>query len=140
MPTVPQPSVEAVHSSAPMPSGKVGREGTAYAILLWQRGLPKSQLDLEVYERELEEIIGKDTLKQLAALPKQEQEKHRFAAERMYAASRSLKAEVHTSELQSHVNLVCRLLLENTQAAKGVTEIRRVKHPETKREICCILK
>ena len=96
MPTVPQPSVEAVHSSAPMPSGKVGREGTAYAILLWQRGLPKSQLDLEAYERELEEVIGKDTLKQLAALPKQEQEKHRFAAERMYAASRSLKAEVQS--------------------------------------------
>src|SRR5271154_6854224 len=29
-----------------------------------------------------------------------------------YEVSRSLRSEEHTSELQSHVNLVCRLLLE----------------------------
>src|SRR2546427_5887087 len=35
-----------------------------------------------------------------------------FARHGPYAASRSLRSEEHTSELQSQSNLVCRLLLE----------------------------
>src|SRR5260370_5279157 len=33
-------------------------------------------------------------------------------------ASRSLRSEEHTSELQSHLNLVCRLLLEKKKKSK----------------------
>src|SRR5260370_13290268 len=37
-----------------------------------------------------------------------------------------LRSEEHTSELQSHLNLVCRLLLEKKKKATGVrTTIRR---------------
>src|SRR5207237_10176203 len=34
---------------------------------------------------------------------------------RQVAASRAKRSEEHTSELQSHLNLVCRLLLEKTK-------------------------
>src|SRR6266480_8021712 len=42
----------------------------------------------------------------------------------MYFDSRS---EEHTSELQSHVNLVCRLLLEKKKKNKKTTNIRKQK-------------
>src|SRR4051812_49735580 len=38
-------------------------------------------------------------------------------ARRRLDAGRLLRSEEHTSELQSHVNLVCRLLLEKKKAA-----------------------
>src|SRR6201982_2800712 len=42
-----------------------------------------------------------------------------FGAERSTACdSASPRSEEHTSELQSHVNLVCRLLLEKTRATR----------------------
>src|SRR5260370_22232669 len=40
------------------------------------------------------------------------------------------RSEEHTSELQSHLNLVCRLLLEKKKSAK---------HTWTLRSICCNL-
>src|SRR5690242_21176149 len=45
----------------------------------------------------------------LLPLPREARELRRAARERARAGDRS---EEHTSELQSHVNLVCRLLLE----------------------------
>src|SRR4051812_49645043 len=42
------------------------------------------------------------------------------------ALSRSIRSGEHTSELQSHVNLVCRLLLEK----KKNTEITRIDRTE----------
>src|SRR5690242_21146035 len=38
-----------------------------------------------------------------------------------------LRSEEHTSELQSHVNLVCRLLLEKKKKQKTKTNIRQSK-------------
>src|SRR5438477_7374521 len=42
------------------------------------------------------------------------------------------RSEEHTSELQSHVNLVCRLLLEKKKKQKNIN----VSSPDTK---CCII-
>src|SRR5260370_7778235 len=42
-----------------------------------------------------------------------------------YAASDVDRSEEHTSELQSHLNLVCRLLLEKKKIADVVTPITR---------------
>src|SRR5207237_10782477 len=39
--------------------------------------------------------------------------------------SRSARSEEHTSELQSHLNLVCRLLLEKKKPHRDVTSNRR---------------
>src|SRR5260370_29918446 len=42
------------------------------------------------------------------------------------AASRNYRSEEHTSELQSHLNLVCRLLLEKKKKTKKIPQkIRR---------------
>src|SRR4029434_11338672 len=38
------------------------------------------------------------------------------------------RSEEHTSELQSHLNLVCRLLLETTTKAHGATGTRPLSH------------
>src|SRR5438477_2101035 len=49
-------------------------------------------------------------------------------AQRMYTQHRSLlRSEEHTSELQSHVNLVCRLLLEKKTRSKSIA-IRHRRH------------
>ena len=87
------------HSSTGTPpaaltkDGSYGRAQHAFSILLWQKQLPKPQLDTEAYELELQESIGEDALKKLKALPESEQEKLRFGAERLYGKSGSLKAE-----------------------------------------------
>src|SRR5690242_20833097 len=39
-----------------------------------------------------------------------------------------LRSEEHTSELQSHVNLVCRLLLEKKK--KNTNNVTRANHPQ----------
>ena len=70
-----------------------GRSRQAFSILLWQRTLSKPELDLDAYERELEEAIGADALAHLRTLSEPEQEKLRFAAEQMYARSSALKSE-----------------------------------------------
>src|SRR4051812_49450962 len=44
-------------------------------------------------------------------------------------AARDSRSEEHTSELQSHVNLVCRLLLEKKKK-KNHKEIRKIKTVE----------
>src|SRR5260370_5199522 len=47
------------------------------------------------------------------------------------AAPRRARSEEHTSELQSHLNLVCRLLLEKKKASSSVDGMAR---PETWRQ------
>src|SRR5438132_9659108 len=43
---------------------------------------------------------------------------------------RTKRSEEHTSELQSHSDLVCRLLLEKKKSQGGVREDRRRRHLE----------
>jgi DNA primase len=81
------------HSSVNPSVQDDGRIRHAYSILIWQKNFPKPQLDIEAYERELEESIGADTLDQLKSLGESEQETLKFTAERLYGKSGSLKAE-----------------------------------------------
>src|SRR4030066_2254058 len=54
---------------------------------------------------------------------------------RLYHASRP-RSEEHTSELQSHLNLVCRLLLEKTKIKdKDRRHQRRARPSETQRRL-----
>src|SRR5690242_21616708 len=43
---------------------------------------------------------------------------HKIATELRSSLQKSVRSEEHTSELQSHVNLVCRLLLEKKKKKK----------------------
>src|SRR5260370_29600604 len=48
------------------------------------------------------------------------------------ASGLSARSEEHTSELQSHLNLVCRLLLEKKKKIKKeIIELKTTKHTET---------
>src|SRR5260370_15247138 len=51
--------------------------------------------------------------------------RYRSAAQKQLPRSRS---EEHTSELQSHLNLVCRLLLEKKNRAKALRVAERCAH------------
>ncbi len=99
VPKIPDPAGSRSEiSTRSEPVGKIrsGRDAMAYSILLWQRSLSKPELDLEAYERDLEEAVGKEVFEHLAKLPKPEHEKLRFAAEEMYMRTRGLKNETQT--------------------------------------------
>src|SRR4051812_44624676 len=49
-------------------------------------------------------VVGEEHLRDVAC--------HRYGVDRAGTSSGGIRSEEHTSELQSHVNLVCRLLLE----------------------------
>src|SRR5438477_3914403 len=48
----------------------------------------------------------------------------RRALSRRFPSLRRLRSEEHTSELQSHVNLVCRLLLEKKKKKKKTNKLK----------------
>src|SRR5690242_21515683 len=50
----------------------------------------------------------------------------------LVAASETTRSEEHTSELQSHVNLVCRLLLEKKKTAISITPPPCAAHGQPK--------
>src|SRR5260370_32336008 len=50
------------------------------------------------------------------------------AKARQRIAGRRSRSEEHTSELQSHLNLVCRLLLEKKK--KQITKLKNSLHPD----------
>lgn len=78
------------------PASKADRVRQAFALLLWQQSLPKSSIDVRQYERELEEIIGKDSMSILVTLPEPERESMRFSAERVHGRSGSVEKEAKT--------------------------------------------
>src|SRR6266571_8370995 len=45
------------------------------------------------------------------------------------------RSEEHTSELQSHVNLVCRLLLEKKNKTKTINFKHKIKHEHTRNNV-----
>src|SRR5260370_6519497 len=52
------------------------------------------------------------------------------------ASTTHLRSEEHTSELQSHLNLVCRLLLEKKKPIRHIRQLRRVCSPITNPDRC----
>ena len=75
-------------------SGKTARARNAFAVLLWQRSLPETQLDLDAFEKKLQESISDTLFYELKALSEEEKEEMRFAGERLYGKSSALKLEV----------------------------------------------
>src|SRR5260370_32398201 len=51
-----------------------------------------------------------------------------MAFARRCSGRRIIRSEEHTSELQSHLNLVCRLLLEKKKSRKHVTLVSPEQH------------
>src|SRR5690242_20976928 len=51
--------------------------------------------------------------------------RHHRAAHHAGIRGRRSRSEEHTSELQSHVNLVCRLLLEKKKKKKKITKVNK---------------
>src|SRR5690242_21424704 len=51
---------------------------------------------------------------------------------RAYGVRKLFRSEEHTSELQSHVNLVCRLLLEKKKKKKKKKQINKKKNKQNK--------
>lgn len=95
MPKVPQRN-EAPRETSQKNLSHSSRVQHAYSILLWQRDLPKPELDVKQYAHELEETIGKEAFRELEALAESEHEKLRFGAERLYSKSRALRGEAKT--------------------------------------------
>src|SRR5438477_8882997 len=76
------------------------------------------------------EVVSVKAVSRTVSTPRQEchdeqvthtkpvKDKDRLLGTGVGASRRSLRSEEHTSELQSHVNLVCRLLLEKKKKKK----------------------
>ncbi|HEY4517124.1 MAG TPA: DNA primase [Candidatus Paceibacterota bacterium] len=79
------------------PSFAKGFERTrhGYALLLLQTSMPKPDIDIVQYARELEVAIGKEAFKALEALSESEKEVLRFSAERLYSASKNVVRDAH---------------------------------------------
>ncbi len=75
---------------------KADRVRQAYALLIWQKSAPRTDLDVARYEKDLEDIVGKESMEILVSLPETEQESMRFAAERLHGRGPSIKAEAET--------------------------------------------
>src|SRR5260370_24239900 len=58
------------------------------------------------------------------------QGRHLTLAEGAAALVHELRSEEHTSELQSHLNLVCRLLLEKKKKSAVTPDLARLPHAE----------
>jgi len=75
-------------------TNKADRVRQAFALLLWQKSLPKPELDVVAFEKVLAEIIGKDSMEILVSLPEAERESMRFSAERLHGTGLGVKREV----------------------------------------------
>jgi DNA primase len=65
----------------------------AYAMLLWQRSLPRQAFDIAKFEADLKDAIGEDAYAILEKLPEKEREAMRFSAEDLYGRSKAPGAE-----------------------------------------------
>ncbi len=74
-------------------SNKADRVRQAYALLLWQRSMPKPALDVAAYEKELTDIVGKESMDILVSLPETERESMRFSAERLHDKGAGVERE-----------------------------------------------
>jgi len=69
------------------------RARQAYALLLWQRSVPKPDIKIDVFEAKLAEAVGVDGLAILESLPDKEREVMRFSSESLHRNSSGLERE-----------------------------------------------
>ncbi|QQG37801.1 MAG: DNA primase [Candidatus Kaiserbacteria bacterium] len=65
----------------------------AYALLLWQRSLPKPEIDTGAYEKDLAEAAGKVAATVLERMDERERERLRFSAEGLYGRGQNVLDE-----------------------------------------------
>lgn len=79
----------------PDDTNKADRVRQAYALLLWQKSLPRAAIDVAKYEKDFEEIIGKESMEILVSLPETEHESMRFSAERLHGKALGVQNEAN---------------------------------------------
>ena len=63
----------------------------AFALLLWQEGMPKPAIDVAAFRKELEEAIGREEMQRIESIPESERESFRFTAEELYGTTKNLQ-------------------------------------------------
>lgn len=79
------------------PGTVADRVRQAFALLVWQESLPRSAIDLGLFQKNLIEAIGQETYDALRRLPEQEIESLRYRAEIIFGKTPALERE--TKEL-----------------------------------------
>jgi DNA primase len=133
VPRVPTP----VRAAAGAPAKKepeqkldgLARAQQAYAMLLWQRSLPRQAFDIAKFEADLKDAIGEDAYAILEKLPEKEREAMRFSAEDLYGRSKAPGAE---AEAILKVLLKGRLGRELQEASEA---LRRAEEDRNEPEI-----
>lgn len=72
---------------------KADRVRQAFSLLLWQKSLDKPTLDVDAYEKDLAEVVGKESMDILVSLPESERESMRFSAERVHGKGFGVERE-----------------------------------------------
>lgn len=112
-----EPSRPVPEVVAPAPQEKnAARAKHAYALLLWQKKMPKPQLDITAYSRELAAAIGEEAMKEFEALTEPQQEALRFSAERLYGVNRNVVGDARELLKVLHVERLRRELGEVSRA------------------------
>jgi DNA primase len=105
------------------------RAQQAYAMLLWQRSLPRQAFDIAKFEADLKDAVGEDAYVILEKLPEKEREAMRFMAEDLYGRSKAPAAE---AEAILKVLLKARLGRELHEASEA---LRRAEEDRNEPEI-----
>ncbi len=103
-----------VESAEKDPSVIADRVRQAYALLIWQRSLPKSSMDMDLYEKNLKEAIGEESFEMLEKLPATEHESLRFSAEILYGKSNMLQSQAKAVTSMLLMDRLRRELAETT--------------------------
>ena len=84
MPSEPPRQQEPASVPPPLVGSSNDRTRHAFAMLLWQKSLPKASIDVGKYEKSLAEAIGQEEFAELETLPDADKERMRFGVERLY--------------------------------------------------------
>lgn len=113
-------------------TNKADRVRQAFALLLWQKSLSKPELDVVAFEKELADIIGKDSMEILVSLPEAERESMRFSAERLHGKGLGIQREAHAllsvlrrEQLTSRL-AAASLALKTAEAEGNEAEVERL--------------
>jgi len=115
------------------------RARQAYSIVLWQRSLPKPEIDVALYEGELEAAIGPEAFEKLKALGDTEREKMRFAAERLHGKSRTVVREAKALLSIILKEQLARELAAATRALRQAETAGDEKEIEVRMAVCNVL-
>lgn len=115
VPATPMPQAA---PAAPHNIVRSDRAREAFSILLWQKSLPKPEIDLTAYEHDLKDALGPEAYERLEALPEPEKEHLRFSAERTHGQG-TLSV---TAKTLLHLITAERLSGELTEATRALQE------------------